>query len=62
VEEAAAAAESLQDQASTLSEAVATFKIASAGGRLRAPALAAPARTRRAPKPALPDEDEWKEF
>jgi methyl-accepting chemotaxis protein len=76
VEEAAAAAESLQDQAASLAEAVSVFKVASAGGRLavqaspRTPAyapgtsrgLAAPATPRHAPKPALPEEDEWEEF
>jgi methyl-accepting chemotaxis protein len=37
VEEAAAAAESLQDQAASLAEAVSVFKVASAGGRLAGP-------------------------
>jgi methyl-accepting chemotaxis protein len=42
VEEAAAAAESLQDQAASLSQAVAVFKTQGGGGRLAAPAALMP--------------------
>ena len=69
VEEAAAAAESLQDQANSLSRAVAMFKVASAKGRLPAPQQAAavpaapalPTRKRALPA-AMPEEGEWEEF
>ncbi len=73
VEEAAAAAESLQDQADGLAQAVSVFKLASGGAAPAAPvrtaALAGPARKalaapRTAPKaaPKAADEDEWEEF
>jgi methyl-accepting chemotaxis protein len=69
VEEAAAAAESLQDQAGSLVQAVSVFRTAEGGaGRVlgrpatpparRAPAKSAP----RLAKPADPNEDEWQEF
>ncbi|MEW5893215.1 MAG: methyl-accepting chemotaxis protein [Pseudomonadota bacterium] len=76
VEQAAAAAESLQDQADGLAKAVAVFKLGTAAGQLAAPrpsagrtpaAPAAPAH-RPAPRPAprppvsTTDEDEWQEF
>ncbi len=48
VEEAAAAAESLQDQAGSLSEAVSVFRLASGGGHR--PALAAPRQAAIAPQ------------
>jgi methyl-accepting chemotaxis protein len=51
VEEAAAAAESLQDQAASLSQAVAVFKTSGGGGRI---ATAAYAARGRAPTRALP--------
>jgi methyl-accepting chemotaxis protein len=76
VEEAAAAAESLQDQAGRLAQAVSVFKLDGGGGRLAAPAL--PARRAPAERPSLPaperamrrlaphanagPEDEWEEF
>ncbi len=77
VEEAAAAAESLQDQAGSLAQAVSVFKLDGDGGRIsHAPALPAPAR--RGERPSLPGperamrklspspnsgpEDEWEEF
>jgi hypothetical protein len=76
VEQAAAAAESLQDQAASLAQAVAVFKIATAAGRLSAPPAQraaafipgadrdrAAAMPRRAPRPAPQlEEDEWEEF
>jgi hypothetical protein len=78
VEEAAAAAESLEEQAQNLSASVSVFKLDSkAGGmmvahsapKLAAARSAAPKPTARiasksAPKPAKPvsDEDEWQEF
>jgi methyl-accepting chemotaxis protein len=67
VEEAAAAAESLQDQAGTLVQAVSVFRTSSGGGRLAAPAARtaaarAPARRERLPKPTAPGDDEWEEF
>jgi len=72
VEEAAAAAESLQDQAAGLSESVSVFKLAEGGARLAAPVRAAPARAVSAPPPPraparrIPatagQEDEWEEF
>jgi methyl-accepting chemotaxis protein len=78
VEEAAAAAESLQDQAAGLTQAVAVFRVAQAslpaGGRdFRAPARAAPRpQASRAPAPvramtkSIPansaSDDEWEEF
>jgi methyl-accepting chemotaxis protein len=62
VEEAAAAAESLQDQAASLSQAVAVFKIQGGGGRIMAPSFtnaltaapraAAPARSSPAARPS----------
>jgi len=76
VEEAAAAAESLQDQAASLTQAVAVFRVASAapaGGRNPRPVARAPA----APAPRAPTpvramakataagsgaDDEWEEF
>ncbi|MFZ5484937.1 MAG: methyl-accepting chemotaxis protein [Pseudomonadota bacterium] len=74
VEEAAAAAESLQDQANSLAEAVAVFRIAQAQ-RLAAPARAqsakAPLPVRAAAKAAAPakpakpapkGDEEWEEF
>ncbi|TCJ17148.1 PAS domain-containing protein [Parasulfuritortus cantonensis] len=69
VEEAAAAAESLQDQANGLAEAVAVFRVAATGKRAVA-AKAAPARlaapaakpAARLPKPAASDDGEWQEF
>jgi methyl-accepting chemotaxis protein len=51
VEEAAAAAESLQDQAASLSQAVAVFKTSGGGGRIATPAYAAKGH---APARALP--------
>jgi methyl-accepting chemotaxis protein len=67
VEEAAAAAESLQDQAGTLVQAVSVFRTSAGGGRLAAPAARtaaarAPARRERLPKPTAPGDDEWEEF
>ena len=75
VEEAAAAAESLQDQAGSLAQAVAVFKLEGGGGRVaQMPALAsrrteraavpAPERAMRklAPSPHAGPEDEWEEF
>ncbi|TCJ17149.1 PAS domain S-box protein [Parasulfuritortus cantonensis] len=69
VEEAAAAAESLQDQANGLAEAVAVFRVAATGKRAVA-AKAAPARlaapaakpAARLPKPPASDDGEWEEF
>ncbi len=71
VEEAAAAAESLQDQADGLSRAVSVFKTGSGTGMVAAPRqavarAAAPAQVR-APRPAprhtpAADDDEWQEF
>ena len=73
VEEAAAAAESLQDQAGGLARAVSVFKLEGGGGRI-APAPALPARRAQplpAPERAMrklsPNansgpEDEWEEF
>jgi methyl-accepting chemotaxis protein len=52
VEEAAAAAESLQDQAASLSQAVAVFKTQGGGGRLAAPAALMPRAS--APRAAPP--------
>jgi methyl-accepting chemotaxis protein len=76
VEEAAAAAESLQDQAGSLAQAVSVFKLDGGGGRLAAPTL--PARRAPAERAVLPGperamrrlsltanagaEDEWEEF
>jgi methyl-accepting chemotaxis protein len=76
VEEAAAAAESLQDQAGSLAQAVAVFKLEGGGGRINAPAL--PARRAPAERATLPGperamrklspsthagpDDEWEEF
>ncbi len=76
VEEAAAAAESLQDQAGSLAQAVSVFKLDGGGGRI-SHALAPPP-ARRAERPSLPaperamrklspnansgPEDEWEEF
>ena len=77
VEEAAAAAESLQDQAGSLAHAVAVFKLDGGGGRVaRSPALPArraerssspmttPERAMRklAPSAHSGPEDEWEEF
>jgi methyl-accepting chemotaxis protein len=77
VEEAAAAAESLQDQAGSLAQAVAVFKLAAGGGRPapalpnrrlerpeRAGALTGPERAMRklSPHPLAGPEDEWQEF
>ena len=71
VEEAAAAAESLQDQADGLSRAVSVFKTGSGTGMVAAPRQAiaratapAPVRAQRpAPRPApATDDDEWQEF
>ena len=77
VEEAAAAAEALQDQASVLSQAVAVFKfdgVASAAvpspvaPRLSAPRAPAPSAPRASapakslPRPSKPKDDEWEEF
>jgi methyl-accepting chemotaxis protein len=77
VEQAAAAAESLQDQAASLSQAVAVFRTQGGGGRIAAPALpavaaravtprAAPgpvrAMQRLAPQANGNTEDEWEEF
>ncbi|MDZ7888508.1 MAG: methyl-accepting chemotaxis protein [Pseudomonas sp.] len=77
VEEAAAAAEALQDQASVLSQAVAVFKfdgVASAAvpssiaPRLNAPRAPAPSAPRASapakslPRPSKPKDDEWEEF
>jgi methyl-accepting chemotaxis protein len=78
VEQAAAAAESLQDQAASLSQAVAVFHIQGGGGALPTPAAltsrAAPARRpspvpapvramqRNAPASKTASEDEWEEF
>jgi methyl-accepting chemotaxis protein len=42
VEQAAAAAESLQDQAASLSQAVAVFKVQGGGGRIMATPVATP--------------------
>jgi methyl-accepting chemotaxis protein len=53
VEQAAAAAESLQDQAASLAQAVAVFKIATAAGRLAGP-RPAPRLPGPAARPALP--------
>jgi methyl-accepting chemotaxis protein len=77
VEEAAAAAESLQDQAGSLAQAVSVFKLDGGSGRI-SHALAAPAPSRRSERPSLPaperamrklspnansgPEDEWEEF
>jgi methyl-accepting chemotaxis protein len=76
VEEAAAAAESLEEQAQNLSASVSVFKLDNAGGRTPAarqiaastkmavaPRRAA-APVKAAPKPAKAarDEDEWQEF
>ena len=76
VEEAAAAAESLQDQAGSLAQAVSVFKLEGGGGRINAPAL--PARRAPAERATLPGperamrklspsthagpDDEWEEF
>ncbi len=68
VEEAAAAAESLQDQAGSLVQAVSVFRTSAGGGRLAAPAARtsrrdlAPVRKERLPKPVQPSDDEWEEF
>ncbi len=76
VEEAAAAAESLQDQAAGLTQAVAVFRIAAAaapaGGRNARPAARAIAPAPRAPGPVRAkakstatgpgSDDEWEEF
>ena len=70
VEEAAAAAESLQDQAGSLVQAVSVFRTASSGGRLSAQKTIASTTARIAPpqrqqskaKPALSTDDEWEEF
>ena len=77
VEEAAAAAEALQDQASVLSQAVAVFKFEGAAsaaapspvaprlGAPRAPVPSAPrasAPARSLPRPSKPKDDEWEEF
>jgi methyl-accepting chemotaxis protein len=70
VEEAAAAAESLQDQADGLARAVSVFKLATAGSRTPAPLRAVPARSERKspeaarprPKLAASGDDEWEEF
>ena len=74
VEEAAAAAEALQDQASVLSQSVAVFKfdaVASAPPSLAPPRLspsraptASPPRapSRSLPRPSKPKDDEWEEF
>ncbi|TCS72240.1 methyl-accepting chemotaxis sensory transducer with Pas/Pac sensor [Sulfuritortus calidifontis] len=71
VEQAAAAAESLQDQADGLAQAVAVFKVGGGAGSLAAPRQAvtrAPQPSRPAPRPAsrpataATDEDEWQEF
>ena len=74
VEQAAAAAESLQDQAGSLAQSVSVFKI-SVGGMISAPRATRPALAGRGPKAAAParggrslpkpggaDEDEWEEF
>ncbi|NVZ09683.1 MCP four helix bundle domain-containing protein [Allochromatium humboldtianum] len=76
VEEAAAAAEALEDQARTLAEVVSVFKVGQEHGQARTPvrpvahskstAVAKPGKA--APKagharpPSKPDEDEWAEF
>ena len=76
VEEAAAAAESLQDQAGALAQAVSVFRLDGGGGRIAAPtpptrrasaeraALPAPERAMRriASPPPSRSEDEWEEF
>jgi methyl-accepting chemotaxis protein len=76
VEEAAAAAESLQDQAGALAQAVSVFRLDGGGGRIAAPtpparrasaeraALPAPERAMRriASLPHSASEDEWEEF
>ncbi|MEW5770879.1 MAG: methyl-accepting chemotaxis protein, partial [Pseudomonadota bacterium] len=74
VEQAAAAAESLQDQAGGLSQAVSVFKLQDGGGRLLAPRAAArpaalPARVPGPVKAAARlaparegSDDEWEEF
>ena len=77
VEEAAAAAEALQDQASVLSQAVAVFKFEGVAGaavpspaapRLSAPRAPAPSAPRASaaakslPRPSKPKDDEWEEF
>jgi methyl-accepting chemotaxis protein len=75
VEQAAAAAESLQDQASVMSQAVAVFKFDNAGSthvhapRLSQPRAAVPSAARgkapaakSLPKPSKPKDDEWEEF
>jgi ABC-type transporter Mla subunit MlaD len=71
VEQAAAAAESLQDQADGLAQAVAVFKVGGGAGALAAPRQAVartPQPARPAPRPAArptppaADEDEWQEF
>ncbi len=78
VEEAAAAAESLQDQADGLARAVARFRLSAEGGEIRLPAALAPRTAARpvagkaAPaikpavkpsvKPGSTDEDDWEEF
>jgi methyl-accepting chemotaxis protein len=76
VEEAAAAAESLQDQAGTLVQAVSVFRLDGGGGRIshalaptvrrseRQAALPAPERAMRriASPPQARSEDEWEEF
>jgi methyl-accepting chemotaxis protein len=71
VEEAAAAAESLQDQAGSLVQAVSVFRTSSGSGGTRLlarPTASAPAAHRavaprqRLPKPASPTDDEWQEF
>ena len=78
VEEAAAAAESLQDQAGSLAQAVAVFKLDGGGGRIshalaasparRAPAERAPltgperAMRRLSPNANAGPDDEWEEF
>jgi len=70
VEEAAAAAESLQDQAAGLTQAVAVFRLAAAARPPAPPAPRSPAPAARAPGPvramakAAPAgaDDEWEEF
>jgi methyl-accepting chemotaxis protein len=70
VEQAAAAAESLQDQASSLAEAVAVFRVPGvSSARLSAPRTAGGITSRqlprpgaKLPKPAASSDGEWEEF
>jgi len=77
VEEAAAAAEALEDQARTLAEVVSVFKVGQEDGHAQAttrtvahksPVAARPGKVSQPPKagpsrqPMKPDEDEWAEF